>query len=186
MDGPIVREGAVAFENGRILAVGKATEINRAHPDAETHDAGDSIVLPGLVNAHTHLELSMCGADASYGGSFVDWILSLPEKIARGTRTEEQVFGDAVRRGVAQCLKFGVTTVGDITQRARISRAVLRESPVRAVSYGEVIGLAKRRFRFRELLGDAIDLSTAGPRLRVGLQPHAPYTVELPDYVECV
>jgi cytosine/adenosine deaminase-related metal-dependent hydrolase len=76
--------------------------------------------------------------------------------------------------------------VGDISQQMHVTRPILREAPLRAVSYGEVIGLGKRHARFEELLPLALDDSAASERLRVGLTPHSPYTVEPDDMRRCV
>jgi cytosine/adenosine deaminase-related metal-dependent hydrolase len=180
MDGPILRDGGVLHEAGRIIAVGSAQSLVRQHPDAIVHELGDVVVLPGLVNAHTHLELSGC-APGDAPTSFVDWILSMPRRIGRQPdQSADNTFEDATRAGIAQCLGFGVTCVGDISQQMHVTRRVLRDSSLRAVSYGEVIGLAKRRARFEELLPMALDDSNASERLRIGLSPHSPYTVE-PD-----
>jgi cytosine/adenosine deaminase-related metal-dependent hydrolase len=61
-----------------------------------------------------------------------------------------------------------------------VTRPILSESPIRAISYGEVIGLGKRRSRFEELFPLAIDKTLERPGLNIGISPHAPYTVE-PD-----
>jgi cytosine/adenosine deaminase-related metal-dependent hydrolase len=178
MDSPIIRDGAVAFSDGRIVSVGSFQQVNSEHPDAELHDLGDAIVLPGLVNPHTHLELSHCKPSPAPQGSFVEWILSI--------RAADQPAGPATQFGVEQSLKYGVTCVGDISQQADVSRPIIGASKIRCVSYGEVIGLAKRRGRFDELLPRAIDRSLATSRLKIGLSPHAPYTVDLDGYRECL
>jgi len=187
MDVPIIRDGAVAYEDGRILAVGKARDIISAHPDVEVEDLGDAVLLPGLVNAHTHLELSNCECGDAPGGSFGDWLLSLPRRIGRTTgKPDGELFFPAVHRGVEDCLRFGVTCVGDISQQMHLSRPVLRAARIRSVSYGEVIGLSKRRNRFEELLPQAIDRSLQNDRLHIGLTPHSPYTVDADGFRQCL
>ena len=152
MDQPIIRDGGVVFAEGTIVAVGDAKALRAAHPDAAVRDLGGVLVLPGLVNPHTHFELSS-GVAGDAPPSFGDWILSLPARIGRDrTQPPEASFVPAVQLGIAQCLRFGVTTVGDISQNMDLSRPVLRDSPIRAVSYGEVLGLAKLRPRYEQLL----------------------------------
>ena len=189
MDRPVIRDGGVVFAGGTIVAVGDANALRAAHPDARVEDLGDSVILPGLVNPHTHLELSHCtpagGGEA--GESFTDWIIKLADRSGRNSGVpHEQLFGDATRRGVEQCLRFGVTCVGDISQQMHITRPILRDSPMRCVSYGELLGLAKLRRRYDELLPRAIDRTFESERLRVAITPHAPYTVDLPGYRECI
>ena len=182
-----VRDGGLVVEHGRIIAVGDASTLALSHPDAERIDFGAAVIMPGLVNPHTHLELSGCEAGNSPGGSFGQWILSLPRRIGLHTgKTHEELLIPATKRGIEQCLRFGVTTIGDISQQMHLTRPVLRDAPIRCVSYGEVIGLAKNRTRYQALLPRATDRSLETDRLRIGLTPHAPYTVDLPGYRECV
>src|ERR1700722_8633127 len=77
---PPIRDGAVVFENGRIAAIGPTPQLLQDHPDAAVHDLGAAAILPGLINAHTHLEFSGCVAGAS-PTSFTDWILSLAARL---------------------------------------------------------------------------------------------------------
>src|SRR3954471_18009879 len=179
---PTIREGGVLFEGERLLAWDNAQILRDRNPDATVIDLGNAVVLPGLINAHTHLELSSC-SPGDPPASFVDWILSMPRRIGREpNQRADDLFAASTRAGIEQCLRFGVTCVGDISQQMHVTRPILRESPLRAVSYGEVIGLGKRRTRFEELLPMAIDQREASERLRIGLTPHSPYTLE-PDAI---
>jgi len=186
MDQSIIRDGGVVFESGTILAVGDAKSLRAAHPDAQVENLGDVVVLPGLVNAHTHLELSHC-TPGGRGEPFTDWIIKLAERSGRNSGVpHEQLYGDATRLGIEQCLRFGVTCVGDISQQMHITRPILRNAAIHCVSYGELLGLAKLRRRYDELLPRAIDRMHESDRLRIGITPHAPYTVDLPGYRESV
>jgi aminodeoxyfutalosine deaminase len=186
MDAPPRRDGAFVIQNGRILAIGDAGTMRQSHPDAEIQDFGDAIVLPGLINPHTHLELSCIKQDEFTGDSFVAWILSLPKRMGRPVRTSEQIVNLSIPIGVTQCLKFGVTTVGDISQNAEYTRPLLSKTPLRVVSYGEVLGLGAAVTRAADLFKTATDDSCATDRLMIGLTPHAPYTVDLPMYHKCL
>jgi cytosine/adenosine deaminase-related metal-dependent hydrolase len=186
MDGPVVRDGAVAFADGRIIAVGASRMLRAEHPDASVEEAGDHIILPGLVNAHTHLELSDCARGERPVEGFALWLKTL----IRRTQLPPDAMGGlvpaATQRGVEQCLGFGVTTVGDISRQCHLSRPVLRNGPLRAVSFGEVQALGTRRVLLEQRLAAALDESCAGERLRIGLTPHAPYTVEPEGYRRCL
>lgn len=185
MDRAPMRDAGVVFENGRIVEVGSAKPLRTTHPDARVIELGDTVILPGLVNAHTHLELSLNSCGEAPGGTFVEWILGLQSKRAAAVgREPQEMYSAAVEAGIAQCLRFGVTSIGDISQRAQITRAALRDGPLRCVSYGEVIGLARRVTRFRELLPLATDRSHESEWLRIGISPHAPYTLDLPSFRE--
>jgi cytosine/adenosine deaminase-related metal-dependent hydrolase len=180
MDRPILRDAAVAIVAGKIVTVDSAGSVRQAHPHAEVIDLPRSVLLPGLINAHVHLELSNCECGASPGGTFGDWILSLRDRMRIDPANQEQSIADAVKNGIDQCLRFGVTCVGDITSAIEISRGVLRSSPLRAVSFGEALGLAKLRQRFVLSLERAANVMEQSERLRIGISPHAPYSVDLP------
>jgi len=165
--------------------VGAASDLRKQHPDAIPLDLGDSLLMPGLVNPHTHLELSKCSRDPR-NDEFADWIMSLPRRLGRDRFTAEEIYPAAAREGIAQSLRYGVTSVGDISQRVDLTRPMLAESPLRVVSYGEVLGLAKLKRRFEELLPRAIDRRFDSMRFHTGLTPHAPYTVDLPSYRRCL
>jgi cytosine/adenosine deaminase-related metal-dependent hydrolase len=169
-----------------VLEKGSFEDLNRKYPDAEVVDLGDTIAIHGLTNAHTHLELSgaTCGEPPA---SFVDWILSMPRRVGREVhQPAHDKFAAATRTGIEQCLRFGVTCVGDISQQMHVTRPILRDSPLHAISYGEVIGLGKRRARFEELLPLATDQQHATDRLTIGLSPHSPYTLEPQAIGRCV
>jgi cytosine/adenosine deaminase-related metal-dependent hydrolase len=176
----VLPDAGVVFQNGVILNVGKEAALRTKHPDADVIDAGDSILLPGLINAHTHLELSNCSHDPPCS-SFPDWIVSLPKRIG-----PDRNFASATQGGIDQCMRFGVTTIGDISQQTHITRQILAQSPLCAVSYGEVLGLSTMKSRYAELLSMALDCSHATARLHIGLTPHSPYTIDLPSFRLCL
>ena len=176
MDGPILRDSCATIADGRIVAIGGSSS-------GSVEDLGDAILLPGLVNAHAHLELtrSTCGIGA--GASFAEWLSSVRPKTPP---TSDDVIA-AMRDGFAQCLRYGVTCVGDIAQNTRASRSAAsgNVSRPRLISYGEVLGLAKRRYRFDELLAMAIEAPSSSDVI-LGISPHAPYTVDRPGYETCL
>ena len=149
----LLREGAVVFAGGHIIAVGPRRQLQREHPNVVVQDLGDAVILPGLVNAHVHLELSDAVPGPRPAGGFGEWLLAMVRR--GGTRTAEQVAA-AVEAGVAQCLRFGVTSVGDISRVCGVSRGILQQSLLNAVSYGEVAGMGKRRGQMEGLLDAAI------------------------------
>src|SRR5436309_14327049 len=108
MNRPAFRDGMVSIQNGRIVEVGPAAEMLPRHPASAIEDLGDVLLLPGLVNAHVHLELSDL-VPSEPPASFVDWLLGV---IGRGPppgEAGEARAAAAARAGIAQCLRFGVT-----------------------------------------------------------------------------
>lgn len=185
MDAPPLRDGAVVIANARIAAVGEARQLRRDYAGAEVEELGDVVLMPGLVNAHTHLELSdlSCGESPT---SFVDWILSLIGRTARLGAADGSSIANAMRIGIEQCLRFGVTTVGDISKQCRFSRPVLGKSSLRAVSFGEIQAMAQRRNLLEERFAAASDRSEETERLIVSVTPHAPWSVEAAGYRRCL
>jgi cytosine/adenosine deaminase-related metal-dependent hydrolase len=180
MDRPILRDAAIVIDGEFIRAVGPAKDILHQYPRAEQLDLGNSILLPGLVNAHAHLELSMCRCGES-PASFIDWILSMRSRVG-----DSPDFAAAALDGAAQSLRFGVTCVGDISQQCHLTRLALRQTPLRVVSYGEALGIGANRDKFDVLLDRALDRQSdptaESSRLKIGISPHAPYSVEAPNY----
>lgn len=190
IDQPPIPNGAVLIGNGRIAAVGPFREVSAHASRARPHDVGDAVILPGLVNAHTHLELTHFARTDPPAGGFVGWVLALRERVmaeiaARGGDAGA-VLDAAASAGVAQCRRFGVTCVGDIALNAPTVRAVLRRERLGAVSYGEVVGMAGRSAQLEPLLAAATDRSLEGEHLRCGIEPHAPYSLDLAGYRRCV
>jgi cytosine/adenosine deaminase-related metal-dependent hydrolase len=175
VDGPVIENGAVVIRDGRIAAVGRADDLT-ASP---VIDYGDAVICPGFVNSHTHLELTLLAGAVPPSRHFIDWLKRLTGLLIEQPATNENV-AEAVRAGIVQSLVAGVTTIGDITRRPAWSRGPLAASPVRAVSFGEVIAMGRLRTQLPERLEAAASTAHQNTRLRIGISPHAPYTVE-PD-----
>jgi cytosine/adenosine deaminase-related metal-dependent hydrolase len=182
MAGPILENAGILIEQGRVLAVGRADDLPAA--DARWVEYPSSIVIPGLVNAHTHLELTAVG-QLPRPASFVDWILALRAG-AMAVLGDAARVAESARRGLADSLRFGVTTVGDITLNPLVTREVLRDSPIRGVSFGEVLGMAGRIGQMEERLGAAVSQAFDREDFRAGIEPHAPYSLDLAGYRRCL
>ena len=178
--GPALEHGALLIgADGRILAVGPDPAVPRP-PEAVAEDFGDAVLLPGLINAHTHLELT--GLDlAPPGADFAAWIRGV--RSAKAARAPEDVL-DAARRGLAACWAAGVTTVADTGDSGAVIQA-LAECGGSGIAYHEVFGPhPDQREASLEGLRQAVARlgRFAGGRVRIGVSPHAPYTVSGPLY----
>ncbi|HWB53463.1 MAG TPA: amidohydrolase family protein [Tepidisphaeraceae bacterium] len=182
MRNPVLQDGAVAFTNGAIVDVGRFDDIVRRHGDFAVQELGRSVLLPGLINAHTHLELSNASCGDKWEGRFLDWIFNLPQRGSLDEAALRSSIESATADGIEQCLKFGTTCVGDISQYPQFSRNVLADSPLRGVSYAEVLGSGKRRPRFDRLFRYAEQQPKGVGRFDFGVSPHAPYSVDLAGY----
>lgn len=165
---PPIRDGVVTVRGERIVAVAEAGS-QRADVDL-----GDAVVIPGLVNAHTHLDLTGLRGLAPPSRDFTGW---LRQVIAfRRERSPIQV-ADDIQAGLVECLRFGTTLIGDISA-AGASWDALASAPLRAVEFHEVLGLPKERAA--RAWGDFQEWLTGHPATvtcRPGVSPHAPYSV---------
>jgi len=174
-----IENGAVAVEGQRIAGVGPSSEIVAQFPEFKVESFGDAIILPGLVNLHTHLELT---AMRSYleneETDFFAWL----RKLTRARM--ELMTADDIRVsaawGACEAVRAGVTSVGDASDSAMMSMMALRDVGLRGVVYQESFGpdarLANENF---DKLKTKVQESRAieNDLVRVGVSPHAPYTV---------
>ncbi len=166
-----LRGGGVRVADGRITAVGPAAEI--VQPGDRVTNLGAAVLTPGLVNPHTHLELTDY-AGRIPPGPLWDWLVRLVA--LRRTPDQAEREAAAVARGAAQSLAAGVTCVGDIS-RLNLHWRVLRRSPLRKVCFVELLTLADDPPRTVDELRAAADEVREDDRLTVGFAPHAPYSV---------
>jgi 5-methylthioadenosine/S-adenosylhomocysteine deaminase len=175
VEGRPIEGGAVAIEHGRIVAVGSATDLG-----STTHYP-DAIIVPGFVNAHSHLEYSVYGGFGDGLGDFAEWV---SVHIQRKARIGWDEFVDIARLGAAQCLASGVTTVGDCSYSGATAIACA-ELGLRAIVYLEVFGADVPRALERFAATRDRAAAAFSDRVRPGVSPHAPYSVSLELYVAC-
>jgi cytosine/adenosine deaminase-related metal-dependent hydrolase len=167
VDGPPIEHGVVTFEGERIVAVGTGSVANRS----EVQDLGAVALLPGLINAHTHLEFSSLPRPLGTAGiSLSDWIRLV---IAERGRRDGNPYG-AISAGVRESLLCGVTTIGDITTNDLSANYGDNDVTV----FVEVLGFSRARAAsaLAATLARLDEIEGGGP-IRVGVSPHAPYTV---------
>lgn len=175
VDGPVIEDGCVVVAGDRIAAIGPARDVHKP----PVTDYGDALICPGFINAHTHLELTSLAGRVPPTSDFIDWLRRLVAVRRAESITQEQV-QQAVRTGIAQSVRAGVTAIGDITSRPAWTREVLARSPLGGVSFGEIIAIGNRRHLLAERLDAAAAWDIGSGRMRAGISPHAPYTLE-PD-----
>ncbi len=174
VEGDPVPDAAVAIsDDGRIAAVGPAAELGRGE-----RFEGCAIV-PGFVNCHTHLEYAVY-AGFGDGQPFASWI---GLHVARKGRLELDDMRAIATDGAFECLRSGITTVGDCSFSGAAAEGAAA-SGLRAVVYLEVFGPDDSALdRFDELHGRVGHL--ASERLVLGVSPHAPYTCTREVYEAC-
>ena len=139
----------------------------------------DAVILPGFVNAHSHIEYA---AYAGFGDGlpFPPWI---GLHVSRKSRLETGEMEAIARLGAAECLRSGITTVGDCSFSGAAATACAAAG-LRAIVYLEVFGVdASALGRFEELRDRVADAFS--DRVRAGVSPHAPYTCTVELYKAC-
>jgi 5-methylthioadenosine/S-adenosylhomocysteine deaminase len=167
-----IQNGCVVEHNGIIEYVGASDGA----PAGEDHDLGESVLLPGIINTHTHLELTaMRGFLEDL--CFNDWIDKL--RSSRKEALTDEMLLDSARYGIVEGLHAGITTYADTCAAGLVFDAML-ELGVRGIMFQETFGSAPEQSesamevlkeRVAELKKKETDL------VRVGISPHAPYTI---------
>lgn len=175
VEGPPIRDGAVAIDDaGGVAAVGPTSELG------EGHRYGGCVILPGFVNAHSHLEYAMY-AGFGDGLDFPTWIAL---HIERKQRIDLADMEAIARLGALECLRSGITTVGDCSFIGAAATACA-DTGLRGIVYLEVFGqadtqIAERFEPMRKRIASALS-----DDVRLGISPHAPYTAGLDLYRAC-
>ena len=171
---PPIADGAVKIFRNRVVAVGPWRDFPTAARKRAT-DLGDVVLMPGLVNAHCHLDYTDMAGEFLPPRHFTDWLKLMVA--AKGHRSDAD-FATAWRRGAKMLLSTGTTTVADIEAVPGILPEAWSATPLRVFSFLEMTGIKSRRPP-KEILAEAADKIKSLPnnsRHRAGLSPHAPYS----------
>ena len=167
----VLTDAAVVVDDHRIVAVGSTSQLLSQYPHCERLDLPDCCLLPGLVNAHTHLELSAFKEQVPFRGEFTDWVRTLKQVRAQWDGKLSEVLAEACW----QSLRGGVTTVGDISFHHQAWKYLI-DQPIRKVCFGEIFGLTMEMERAMEDLQKWVSETRTSDLLKLGLSPHAPYS----------
>jgi cytosine/adenosine deaminase-related metal-dependent hydrolase len=174
---PPIEDGAVIISRDRIRAAGSWTDL-RACANGEMADLGDVILLPGLVNAHCHLDYTDMAGLLPPPKTFTDWLHLMISAKAQWGYAE---YARSWLNGARMLLQTGTTTVADIEVVPDLLPEVWNATPLRVFSFLEMTGIRARR-EPSVVLREAVEKidSLAHPRCRASLSPHAPYST-LPE-----
>lgn len=177
--GGAIPDGAVALDGDTVLAVGPREEVEARHGRCERRDG---VLLPALVNAHLHLELSYMAGGVAGGDGLPAWIeLFISARVRARTRDP----GPAMIMGAEDLARFGVAAVGDISNTLA-SVGPLAEAGMAGTIFHEIFGPTPRRFQ--EACDAAKVMRSLAPApppgLRIATSPHAIYSTPHPHVVE--
>jgi cytosine/adenosine deaminase-related metal-dependent hydrolase len=170
---PPLAGGRVAVDGGRVRWVGRAGEAGA--PDGEVTDLGDGVLLPGLVNAHCHLELSHLAGEVDPSRGFVSWVEQVVEK---RLLTDEKDVRAGARRGINQLESTGTVAVGDVSNALK-HLDLLEASSVKGMVFHELLSWDPGKAIL--LLAATDKIATLAKRhgmnTQVRVAAHAPHSV---------
>jgi cytosine/adenosine deaminase-related metal-dependent hydrolase len=173
-DRPLLN-GWVAVDHGRVVAAGRAGATLPLAGDAPLVDLGPFAVLPALVNAHTHLELSWLRGEVARAERFTEWVPAMLHR--RMHPPPFEAVAGAIQQSIDELRQCGTGLVGDISNSLATVEP-LRASRLEGVIFHEVLRLTADGAD--EVLDAALKAQAAhgtGGRFPVSLAPHAPYSV---------
>lgn len=165
IDRPPIRDGIVEVEAGRIVSV------ETRDPGPGIRDLGDVVLLPGLVNAHVHLELSWLRGRVPPAASFTDWVKQLVATRRGVERPDDASVVEPMRNAIRELQASGTVAVGDISN-SLASPGPMREAGLDGLVFHELLGFTERDGALIERA--RAERETAATR--VSLAPHAPYS----------
>ncbi len=182
---PPIEDGAILVDGGQMVGVGPRNEMAAVSPGAAVVDFGDAILVPPLVNAHTHLELTDFWRWAEEQGQappdegFVPWVLHV---IRVKRNVDLKSFEPSLIRGIDASLAAGTGAVGDVLSYFP-ARLAYRNMPLKGRLYLETLGRDPAMGRkILSSIGDILKEQRSG-LLSLGIAPHSPYSVS-GEYLE--
>ncbi len=174
MTGPAINDGGLAIRGSEVIAVGSWDELQTEHSGALRKDLGEVIIMPGLINAHCHLDYTMMKGALFGDGTFSAWIQRLN---AMRRSLDQSDYLDAIALGLRELQTWGCTTVFNIESFPELV-PFLPEARIRVWWFLEVMDIRSRLSSAESLAGAIRFFEKAeGKGGGFGISPHAPYTV---------
>ncbi len=176
---PAIGAGAIAVAEQQIVSVGSRAALETQFPEATIRDLGESAIIPGLVNAHSHLELTaMRGFLENEESDFFAWLTKLTRARLDGMTADD--LNVSAAWGACEAARAGVTCVADASDSGVQSMNALREVGLRGIVFQESFGpdprLANENFeKLRTKIAGLRERETG--LVSCGVSPHAPYSV---------
>ena len=177
MDGPPIENGAVAVSGSRITNVGKFSDISATNSGEQIVDLGEQALLPGLINAHCHLDYTCLRGKIPPPKSFTEWIQAINAE--KANLSPENYIG-SINDGFAEATRFGTTTIANLTAFPELVSRI--QAPIRAWWFAELIDV-RDPSRANEIVDAAVETLKSAEHW--GLAPHAPFTASANLYRHC-
>jgi cytosine/adenosine deaminase-related metal-dependent hydrolase len=177
MDGPPIENGAVAVSGGRITNVGKLSDISATNSGEQIVDLGEQALLPGLINAHCHLDYTCLRGKIPPSKSFTEWIRAIN---AEKANLSPEDYIRSINDGFAEAKRFGTTTIANLTGFPELVSRI--QPPIRTWWFAELIDV-REPSRANEIVDAALEKLKSTERW--GLAPHAPFTASAKLYRRC-
>jgi 5-methylthioadenosine/S-adenosylhomocysteine deaminase len=174
-----IENGAVAVEGTHIVAVGNRNIVTQEYPSATIQDFGDAAIIPGLINAHTHLELTaMRGYLEDEESDFFAWLRKLT--VARLERMTPEDIRVSATWGACEAARARITSVGDASDSALMSMLALKVLGLRGIVFQESFGpdpsLATDNFKsLKPKVAQLREVANEVVRVRVCLMHRTPF-----------
>jgi len=177
MDGRPIDNGAVAVSGSRITNVGKFSEISATNSGEQIVDLGEQALLPGLINAHCHLDYTCLRGKIPPPKSFTEWIRAINAEKANLSPAN---YIGSINDGFAEAARFGTTTIANLTAFPELVSRI--QAPIRAWWFAELIDV-RDPSRANEIVNAAVETLKSAEHW--GLAPHAPFTASANLYRRC-
>src|SRR5438132_2160312 len=177
MDGLPIDNGAVAASGGRITNVGKFSDISATNSGEQIVDLGEQALLPGLINAHCHLDYTCLRGKIPPSKSFTEWVRAINAK--KDNHTQEDYIR-SINDGFAEAKRFGTTTLANLTGFPELVSRI--QPPIRTWWFAELIDV-REPSRANEIVDAALEKLKSTEHW--GLAPHAPFTASANLYRRC-
>jgi len=175
---PPISDGAIKIRKGKIVAVSRFRDLPKTGKE-KLISLQDSLILPGFVNSHTHLELSCFKGVIKRKRPFSKWVREI---IEAKKKLSERDCETSIRDGILESLRGGITSFGDITGTG-LSLKVMERMGVRGIAFHELIGFkeedARRIFAkfMKRIIMFQKKLAGLESTVGIGVSPHSPYSV---------
>ncbi len=177
MDGLPIENGAVAISQDRIADIGTFREVAKTCSGEEIVDLGERALLPGLINAHCHLDYTCLRGKIPRQKSFTDWIRAIN---AKKGKLSQQDYIASINAGFLEAKRFGTTTIANLTAFPELVQRI--KAPIRTWWFAELIDV-RDPGQGHQIVDLAVEQLKSEEHW--GLAPHAPFTASAGLYRQC-